>query len=474
VGARLTLWYAAALAGVLLAYAVVVFLFLRHELYKDLDRRLREDLAQARQALEPDGAGGLQWVGANGDTGAARGRWLEVWRADGRLLLTLSPPEPLGLPAPERAAATGAVTLRRSDLPVRVLSRSEAIAGLPVITRAARSEGPLRHELRELLIVQAIGLPVGIALASLGGYKLARRALAPLARMAESARGISAERLDERLPVANPSDELGHLAVVFNDTFARLERSFEQMRRFTADASHELRTPLTALRSVGEVGLQKRPDDELFGEVIGSMLEEVDRLTRLVDTLLTLSRADAGQAHLAREPLELAALARDVAECLNDLADEKGQRLEVEATAPAEIQGDRLVLRQAVVNVVDNAIKYSARDVAIRIRVGRSQDRCWIEVEDRGPGIAAEHRERVFERFYRVDRARSRELGGTGLGLALARWAVEGHRGRIELDSEPGRGSVFRIVLPAAAGPPPRAEPQPAPSRPLRTEGSGE
>jgi heavy metal sensor kinase len=335
-----------------------------------------------------------------------------------------------------------------------VLAGLEDVAGVPVLVRSARSEEPLRHELREILFVQGVGLPVALALASLVGYELARRALGPVGRMAESARRISAERLSERLPVDNPSDELGHLAAVFNDAFARLERSFEQMRRFTADASHELRTPLTALRSVGEVGLQERPDDRLFADVVGSMLEEADRLARLVDTLLTLSRADAGQLRLAQEPVDLAALARDVAAYLEDLAQEKGQRVEVEAAATAAVRGDWLVLRQAVVNVVDNAIKYSPDGAPIRIRVGRDEQRSWIAVIDQGLGIAAEHRDRIFERFYRVDMARSREMGGTGLGLALAEWAIEAHGGRIELESQVGRGSTFRLVLPAGSEPP--------------------
>jgi heavy metal sensor kinase len=301
------------------------------------------------------------------------------------------------------------------------------------------------------LVIQGIGLPVALALAAGGGYHLARRALGPVARMVDQARWISAERLGERLPVENPSDELGQLAAAFNDTFGRLEGSFDQLRRFTADASHELRTPLTALRSVGEVGLQERPDDKLFGEVVGSMLEEVDGLTRLVDTLLALSRADAGQVRLAREPVDLTGLAQNVVQHLTDLAEDKGQQLDLEAQRPVQVVGDWLVLRLALVNVLDNAIKYSPEGTPIRVRIGRDRDSAWVSVSDQGPGIAAEDRDRIFERFYRVDKARSREQGGAGLGLSLAKWGVETHHGRIELETELGRGTTFRIVLPARA-----------------------
>ena len=458
VRARLTLWYTAALACVLAAYAGIVFSFLRQTLYADLDRRLRDDIELVHEALEATDDGRLVWrvaghSGEGSEPADPGHRWLEVWSREGQLLLRTAAAEPLGLAAPASGPDLVPVSLERSGQRLRVRSGLAEIAGVRVLVRAARSEEPLRHELREVLFVQGIGLPVALTLASIGGYQLARRVLGPVGRMAESARRISAERLSERLPVDNPSDELGHLAAVFNDAFARLERSFEQMRRFTADASHELRTPLTALRSVGEVGLQERPDDRLFADVVGSMLEEADRLTRLVDTLLTLSRADAGQLRLAEEHVDLVALARDVAAYLEDLAQEKKQRIEVEAVDSVGARGDWMVLRQAVVNVVDNAIKYSPDGASIRIRVGKDEERSWIAVVDQGPGIGPEHRDRVFERFYRVDKARSRERGGTGLGLALAQWAIEAHRGRIELESELGRGSMFRLVLPSDPSP---------------------
>jgi heavy metal sensor kinase len=456
---RLTLWYTGALACVLLAYAGGVFLFLRHALYLNLDRRLREDIDLVQEELDITDDGRLVWRGSGHpdeaeDSTATQGRWLEVWSREGRLLLRSATSAPLDLGPPARTPESGAVSLDRAGDTLRLVSGLRTIAGVPVLVRAARSEAGLREELRELALIQAVALPLALALAAAGGYHLARRALGPVARMADRARRISAERLGERLLVENPADELGQLAAAFNDTFARLERSFDQLRRFTADASHELRTPLTALRSVGEVGLQERPDDPLFGEVVGSMLEEVDWLTRLVDMLLALSRADAGQVQLAREPFDLAALARNVVQHLDDLAQEKGQRVLVDAAHQVDVNGDRLVLRQALVNVLDNAIKYSPEGTAIRVAVGGDGDGRWISVADEGPGIAPEDRARVFERFYRVDRARSREQGGAGLGLSLAKWAVEAHAGRIELESDGNRGSLFRIVLPApeAAG----------------------
>ena len=181
------------------------------------------------------------------------------------------------------------------------------------------------------------------------------------------------------------------------------------------------------------------------------MLEEVDRLARLADELLTLARAEAGEAKLQKEPVDLSQLARDVVGHLCVLAEERQQSLEAEAPVPVVTRADRSALRQAVVNLVDNAIKYSPEKTCITVSTGRRDGGAFIEVKDEGPGLREDDRRRVFERFYRVDRSRSREMGGTGLGLSLVKWTAEAHEGGVELDTEVGRGSTFRLVLPASA-----------------------
>jgi heavy metal sensor kinase len=431
---RLTLWYAAVLSGVLALYAAGVFAFLRHTLSADLDRGLADDREVAEQMLERTAAGGIGWRAEpdddDDDAAGAAGRWLEVRNPDGTILYA----RPSGIPA---------------DVPVRRLSAPYTVGGIPVVIHVARSEEPLRHELRELLIIMGAALPLAVAIAGMGGYFLARRALAPVGRMTDRARTITAERLGERLSVENPEDELGQLAAVFNDAFARLERSFEQLRRFTADASHELRTPLTAMRSVGEVGLREHRDPATYREIIGSMLEETDRLGRLVEGLLTLSRADGGNVLLKREDVDLAELARDVAAHLGVLAEEKRQSLLVEASWPVRAWVDRLLMRQALINLVDNAVKYTPPAGTVRIIVRDGGPGATIEVVDTGSGIPPEHRDRVFERFYRIDKARSRDLGGVGLGLSIARWVVEAHGGRIGLRGADEHGATFVIALPA-------------------------
>ena len=244
----------------------------------------------------------------------------------------------------------------------------------------------------------------------------------------------------------NPNDELGRLASVFNATLGRLESAFGQMQRFTSDVSHELRTPLTAIRSVGEVGLRERRDERAYREIIGSMLEEADRLSCLVDRLLTLSRVDSGQAKLSFEVIDVGDLAADVAAQLGVLAEEKHQIIEIASVGSPQCLGDRVLLRQALTNIVDNAIKYSPDGERIDIRVSGSTTSSIVDVSDSGPGIAPSREGRIFDRFYRAGGADS--LPGTGLGLAIAKWAVEAIGGSLSLQKTPGGGCTFRITLP--------------------------
>jgi signal transduction histidine kinase len=227
------------------------------------------------------------------------------------------------------------------------------------------------------------------------------------------------------------------------------------LRRFTADASHELRTPLTAIRSVGEVSLQKQGDPKYYRDIVGSMLEETNRLTKLVESLLTMSRADAGRVQLHLAETGLLDLARESASLLEVLAEEKEQRLSVEGDENLTVMADRTILRQALINLIDNAVKYSPVKGEIRVRVTGNERDAEIKVEDNGPGISREHRGRIFERFYRVDKARTRAEGGSGLGLSIAQWAVAVNGGRIDVESAPGKGSIFCICLPRAVPPAP-------------------
>jgi heavy metal sensor kinase len=334
---------------------------------------------------------------------------------------------------------------------VRVVSRVHTLDGHPLLIRLAHTEEPLYSRLKDLLVASLVVLPLVLIIAWAAGYGLARRALSPIEQMARRAQEITPDKLHARLPQDARDDELGQLARVFNDTLARLEQAFEQLRRFTSDASHELRTPLAMIRSVGEVGLQKDGTRAEYRDIIGSMLEEVNRLTSLIDNLLTISRADSGHIQLHRTVVPVMALAREAAALFEILVEEKSQHLILEGNDHAQVEGDCIFLRQALVNIIHNAVKYSpvGETISVIVRNGDASQ-VVVEVQDKGPGIPLEDQGRVFDRFYRVDKARWRESGGAGLGLSIAKWAVEAHGGSIELDSEPNLGSTFRIVLPSA------------------------
>lgn len=454
---RMTLWYVSVLAGVLILYACGTSLFLYFNLRSELDRNLIRDFEMVQSLLEmaPDGTIGLkEHYHEEEEFDGGVERLLEVWSLEGRLLYRSEEMSGLSLgnpPTPEEGRAGMVPRSKRllDGTRVRMLTALYNIEGRWMLIRLAHSEERLWHELGKFIGMLLVGLPLALLLTALAGYALAHRTLSPIDKMTRKAEKISAEHLNERLPIGNPDDELGHLAQVFNAMLTRIQRSFEQLRRFTADASHELRTPLTALRRVGEVGLQNSQNLEHHRDAISSMLEEVDRMTRLVDSLLFLSRADAEQIQLKKESISLYEIARDACGLLSVLAEEKNQHLEILGEQNLTVLADRTLLRQALVNLVDNAIKYSPKGGSVRVQVKKgANDEAIGKVIDSGPGITQEHREKVFERFYRVDKARSRELGGAGLGLAITKWTIQAHGGHLELESEAGGGSVFRIFIP--------------------------
>jgi heavy metal sensor kinase len=444
---QLTLWYVAAMTLVLAVYAAAILAYVSRSASQLLTQQLRSDFQWATVMVEQTPEGGITW---NGEEAIEEHPWLQVWGADGKLLfrngVALGQPD-VGLDLPN-LPDDAVVSVPTSDgVPLRVLSRRGEIAGSPVVIQVGRSEQTMREQIQTVALILLLGLPVAVVTAGLGGYMLARRALAPIERMTERAETITAERLSDRLPVSNPDNEMGRLATVFNATLARLEESFEQMRRFTADVSHELRTPLTAIRSVGEVGLRGRRDEPGYRTIIGSMLEEVDRLAGLVDRLLTLSRAETGVTTRSIEPVGLKELAESVVADLAVLAEEKSQQVVIEVHGSPRGLGDRLMVRQALINLVDNAIKFAPAGTAIVIRVVESAGDATVDVIDRGPGIPTAAREHIFDRFFRASSAPA-DVAGTGLGLSIAKSAVETSGGALTLEQSDEHGSTFRIRLP--------------------------
>ena len=452
---RLTAWHVAVMVVVLAMYAAVVLLLVTRNASRALDARLFSDFRWAAGMAEHGPDGSLSWF--DGDPWSEESPWLQVWTPGGTLIYRTAVARRLPVPESEELldnADGRIVSVASEPAPFRILGRRTVIGAEPVVVQVGRSEALMRQEVGELALVLLLGLPLSVAAAGFGGYYLARGALAPISTMTERARAITASRLGERLPIENPDDELGRLATVFNETLGRLDSSFTQMRRFTANVSHELRTPLTAIRSVGEVALREPRDASSYRAVVESMLEEADRLSGLVDRLLTVSRADSGDRARAGDAIDLAELADNVTAHLGVLAEEKEQALAVVRDGRPTCRGDRIVLRQALINLVDNAIKYTPAGGEIEVRVSASNGSAVLEVMDTGPGVPEQHAPYLFDRLYRV--AGSVEAGidgelnggeGAGLGLAIARWAVEANRGRLSYERE-GRGTTFRITLP--------------------------
>jgi heavy metal sensor kinase len=316
---------------------------------------------------------------------------------------------------------------------------------------------PQKEMLEEAGSAFAWLIPIAILLASGGGYFLARKSLAPVVAMSSQAGRIGAANLHERLTVQNEKDELGHLARSFNNLLDRLAESFDRQRRFMADASHELRTPVAILRGESEVALSQQARSlEEYRESLGVLHHEAERLTRIVEDLFTLTRADAGQYPLQPRDFYLDEL---IAECVHSartLAQAKKISLTFEGAAESPIHADESLLRRMLLNLLDNAIKYTPEFGRVTVACHRNGKEYALTISDTGGGIPAELRPRIFERFFRADKARSRsetDGGGAGLGLAISRWIAEAHHGRLELARSDSTGSTFTAHLPVDAGP---------------------
>ena len=454
---RLALWYAAGGVLLLAAFSATLYLFVAQRMARPLDHQLRRQLGEITSRLAVTPGEQITWDGQPIPADphwTPDNRWFELWDEDNRLVRRFWPFDESNLEFLPRIPARGrefiSVFYVARDIRLRSLSTPYAVPGRPDgwTIRVMTIHEPMADALDDLRLIIVIALPVVIALLVFGGYLITRRWLRPLDHLVAAAGRIEADDLSRRLPVGNPHDELGRLAQVFNVTLDRLERSFAGLDRFVADASHELRTPLTTLRSVGEVGLKRARSPEEYREIVASMLEEAQRLQRLTERLLELAKAEAGAQVLHLESVDLAALLRQVVGELTILAEQRDQPLLVEA-APARLRTDPMLLRQALQNLLDNAIKYSPSGSPIRVALLETGATWTFAITDGGPGIPTEQRAFLTERFYRIDRSRSL-VPGFGLGLALTKAYARVLGGELTCTAAPlpARGSTFSLVLP--------------------------
>jgi heavy metal sensor kinase len=453
--AKLTFWYLGIAALVLGAFAVAIYFYLSRGLIAAIDTSLwnqAERIAIASghpsNAEEPRQPGVLmlapQFVSIVDKEGEVTDAILD---AEGHQV----PLIPASLERAEREgkAQFDEVSLSPDERARIITWPSRDEDGEPFFVVVGQSLKDLERAQRQMLVLLAVSNPIALLLASLGGLWIANKALRPVDRLTRAAERIGSGNLSERVEESRSRDELGRLAATFNNMISKLEQAFERERRFTADASHELKTPLAVLRGDIEVTLRRERSVEEYKRTLSSSLEEIERLSNLADDLLTLARSDAGERTLELEPVRLDKLAAEAHAFIQPLASASGVAFNIETlSSPVVIEGDAKRLKQLLVNLMDNAIKYTPSGGSARLRLSVEDSSALIEISDTGRGIPAEALPRIFERFYRQSDPRDARVTGFGLGLAISKWIVQAHNGSIEAKSEEGRGSRFTVRLP--------------------------
>ena len=461
---RLTLWYGTALALILLLFAVALYLVMSRALREQVDASLEEASSVAIRTLGEHRFGPFlifEDLSQDFPEIALLDKFFQIFGPAGQVTIQSSNIQSREIPLSQsafRASLEGeptfesvqfqkGVSLRLLSVPIRQGDQ------LVNILRVGTSLQPTERMLHRLLTGLYIASPLALIVSLMGGWFLAGRALRPVHAITQAARRIAAGDLSQRIQSPPSNDEIGQLASTFNDMIGRLEVSFKQIRQFSADASHELRTPLTITKGETELALRRPRQAEDYREVLESNLEEIDRMSRIVDELLFLSRADLGEIKLKMAPVQLDDLIREIHQQAVILGKERQVRPVLKVVEPVVIHGDDLRLRELILNLVDNAVKYSREGQTVELSLQVVGRQAKITVQDYGIGIAPENQARVFDRFYRTDDARAHAAKGTGLGLAICKWIVEVHQGKIELQSALEHGSCFTVFLPLSPNP---------------------
>ena len=459
---RLTLFWVAVLAAALAVVGGLIYVLLAQALYSRIDDNLRAVTQIATTSLTNDLAEGQDYADAAQSTAAelsSRQQMLAIYDTTGRLLaeggrdsdLEIALPDISTIPADEVMLLT-VIEAADDDDRHRLAIRRVSIppADTPYLVVVGSSLEPTDEELESLRDVLAYVIPIALVLAGVGGWFLARQSLAPVSTMAERARHIGADDLSARLPVANPRDELGRLAATFNDLLNRLEASLTQQRQFMADASHELRTPVATSRTAATVALQQvHRTEQDYRETLGIIEQQTIRLTRIVEDMFTLARADAGSYPVHRTPMYLDEVVDDVVRAARVLADTKHVSIELAGIQSASFTGDEELVRRLIGNLLDNAIRHAPPRSTVQVHLKEHDTSYVLSVSDAGDGIPPESQPYIFERFYRGDAARTPSAGGAGLGLALARWVARAHGGDVTLVHSSPEGTTFEAVLPS-------------------------
>ncbi|HEY6872334.1 MAG TPA: ATP-binding protein [Geobacteraceae bacterium] len=456
----LTLWYSFTLAIILVLFSSFLYLTIRKQFYQGVDRELFTIAeALASPTLEPfrDSAPSVfdqvleDFIGPK-----VAGKFVRLLDSNGVVTASSKNLQDVKFPpsnAALREARQGKVGYRTERLPglypVRSITFPVLADGkLSRIVQVSSSLGEISDTLHNILVVLGVSIPLAILLFGYGGWFLAGLALKPVDLITRSARKITAENLGHRLEVVNPRDEIGQLAATFNDTLARLENSFKRTRQFSVDVSHELRTPLTILRGETEMGLRLAKEADEFREILQSNLDEIKKMSKIIEDLLFLSKAEEGGLYLDLQEIELREFLQELIQQTTPLGRETGVALSFEGASPVHVRGDRVRLRQIFLNLLENGVKYNRPGGKVRMALSSDGGQARVSVTDTGVGISEEDLPYIFDRFYRVDKARNSASGGSGLGLSLVKSFVAAHGGKIEAVSEVGKGSEFIVCLP--------------------------
>jgi len=456
---RLTLWYGTALASVLVVCGVILYGALAKALKEHVDRTLEETAAVAERSLEEHRFGPfLLYEDLSQDFPelATLDKFFQIFGPTGQITIQSPNIQSREIPLSRtglEAALAGQTTFESvrfsGEPPIRLISVPVRHGGSLVnIVRVGTSLQPLEETLHRLLIILLITMPLALLASLGGGWFLAGRALRPVGAITQAAERIAGGDLTQRLCVSGDQDEIGRLAATFNAMIGRLEASFRQIRQFTSDASHELRTPLTVLKGETELALRRPRSADDYRTVLESSLEEIDRMGRIVDELLFLSRADLGEIKMESRPVRLDQLFDDLKRQADVLGHEQAVQIVSGSIEPVTVAGDDMRLRELILNLLDNAIKYSPPGGRVDMSVVAQDGTARLSVSDQGIGMSPEEQGHIFDRFYRTDAARAHTKKGTGLGLAICQWIVDAHHGTIDVQSEPGKGSTFTVILP--------------------------
>ncbi|MCH8156747.1 MAG: heavy metal sensor histidine kinase [Nitrospinae bacterium] len=458
---KLTAWYVLLLAIVLVLFSVFLFYFLSKRLYESVDNSLTVSarvVAQSTQIkFNKTPFPGLDLFFEQFMGFGSMNKFYRIYDGSGNIGSLSKNIDASQFPLTQSAytrALDGETSYETftvsDDHPIRVITMPLLRNGkLANLVQVGTSLTAVMDTLKNLQIFLWTSVPLVLALTTLVGHFLARRSLKPVSKITQTAREIgSGADLSKRIPVPEVKDEIGQLALTFNSMMDRLESSFAQMRQFSSDASHELRTPLTVLKGQSELILSKERKPEEYQDVISSNLEEIQYMSKVLEDLFLLSRSDENQIVLECKPVELGLIVEEVCKHAEIMASAKDIKIVIAYLESAQIYGDPVRLRQMIWNVVQNGIKYTQPGGEVKVSVQEQDDLAFLSVQDNGIGISEEELPLIFNRFYRVDKARSREEGGSGLGLSICKFIVEAHKGSIDVESKLGEGTKFKISLP--------------------------